>query len=233
MTYLISRLVTRAALHRVSCGYVRTVRFKGPHGGHHQALQFDRRLDYFDIHGYKMREEVFPGEWITAVNNANTPEDIWWTIEDKDNNGVPRRAINAKAETVTKVNMFSEAFRTDRVLIPATAFFEWDASKQRYEFTFDEPLFAFGGIARDCEIKGETRRCGVIMTTDANDVVRPIHTKNRMPVVIHKYDYERWLNPDTSFAELRRLVQPISSAETHVEKADEQCAEERAQGSLF
>ena len=107
-------------------------------------------LDYFDIHGYKMRDEVFPGEWITAINNDNRPEDIWWTIEDKDNAGVPRRAINAKAETVTNVRMFADAFKRDRVLIPATGFFEWDCKKCRQLFTFYEPLFAFGGIARDC-----------------------------------------------------------------------------------
>ena len=190
-------------------------------------------LDYFDIHGYKMRDEVFPGEWITAINNTNRPEDIWWTIEDKDNSGAPRRAINAKAETVTKVNMFANAFRTDRVLIPATGFFEWDAAKCRHEFTFDEPLFALGGIARDCEIKGETKRCGVIMTTDANDIVRPIHMKGRMPVVIHKYDYEKWLAPETSFEDLRRMVQPLSNEETRVQKADEPPVEETAQGSLF
>ena len=189
-------------------------------------------LDYFDIHGYKMRDEVFPGEWITAINNANRPEDIWWTIEDKDNSGAPRRAINAKAETVTKVHMFADAFRTDRVLIPATGFYEWDANKQRHVFTFDEPLFALGGIARDCEIKGETRRCGVIMTTDANEVVRPIHIKGRMPVMIHKYDYAKWLDPDTSFTDLRRMVQPVANDETHVEKAEEPPVAE-AQGSLF
>ncbi len=189
-------------------------------------------LDYFDIHGYKMREEVFPGEWITAINNANRPEDIWWTIEDTDNSGVARRAINAKAETITKVRMFSDAFRTDRVLIPATGFFEWDAGKSRHVFTFDEPLFAFGGIARDCEIKGEIKRCGVIMTTDANDIVHPIHTKRRMPVVIHKYDYAKWLDPDTSFTDLRRMVAPVSSEETHVEKVDDPPIE-NAQGSLF
>jgi len=190
-------------------------------------------LDYFDIHGYKMREEVFPGEWITAVNNSNRPEDIWWTIEDKDNSGVARRAINAKAETITKVDMFADAFRTDRVLIPATGFFEWDEGKCRHLFTFDEPLFAFGGIARDCEIKGETRRCGVIMTTDANEVVRPIHTRGRMPVVIHKYDYESWLNPETPWEDLRRMVHPLASEETHVEKVDEPVAENSVQGSLF
>ena len=190
-------------------------------------------LDYFDIHGYKLRDEVFPGEWITAINNDNRPEDIWWTIEDKDNAGVERRAINAKAETVTKVHMFADAFRNDRVLIPATGFFEWDARKCRQLFTFDEPLFAFGGIARDCEIKGETRRCGVIMTTDANDVVRPIHTKGRMPVVIHKYDYSSWLDSETSFNDLRRLMQPLANDETHVEAAEEPVKVDDVQGTLF
>ncbi len=191
-------------------------------------------LDYFDIHGYHVRDEVFPGEWITAINNANRAEDVWWTIEDKDNSGAPRRAINAKAETVTKVHMFADAFRTDRVLIPATGFYEWDAGKCRHLFTFDEPLFAFGGIARDCEIKGETIRCGVIMTTDANDVVRPIHTKGRMPVVIHKHDYSAWLDPDTSFEHLRRMVAPLPNEETHVESAAEPPPVDLpAQGSLF
>src|SRR5688572_17336365 len=190
-------------------------------------------LEYFDIHGYKVRDEVFPGEWITAINNANRPEDIWWTIEDKDNSGAPRRAINAKAETVTKVNMFADAFRTDRVLIPATGFYESDTGKCRDLFTFDEPLFAFGGIARECAIKGEPRRCGVVMTTDANDVVRPIHEKGRMPVLIHKYDYSRWLDPSTSFEELRRLVHPLGNDETHVAVAENPAPAESAQGSLF
>jgi putative SOS response-associated peptidase YedK len=191
-------------------------------------------LDYFDIHGYKMREEVFPGEWITAVNNSRRPEDIWWTVEDKDNGGVWRRAINAKAETVTKVHMFADAFRTDRVLIPATGFFEWDARKSRHLFTFDEPLFAFGGIARECEIKDETKRCAVIMTTDANDVVRPIHTKGRMPVVIHKYDYAAWLDPNTTFKELQRMMRPLASDETHVEVVEDPPREEPTdQGRLF
>jgi putative SOS response-associated peptidase YedK len=190
-------------------------------------------LDYFDIHGYKMREEVFPGEWITAINNSNRPEDIWWTIEDKDNNGVPRRAINAKAETITNVRMFSDAFRTDRVLVPATGFYEWDTGKCRHEFTFDEPLFAFGGIARECDMKGERKRCGVIVTTDANDIVRPIHAKGRMPVIIHKYDYKRWLDPKTPFEELRRMMQPVTNEETHVRPAEEQKPLENAQGTLF
>ena len=191
-------------------------------------------LDYFDIHGSPSRE-IFPGEYILAVNHERRPEGIWWTIEDEDNSGTPRRAINAKSETVTKVRMFRDAFERGRVLIPATGFYEWSADRQRYVFTFDERLFALGGIARDCEIKGDVRRCGVILTTDANEVVRPIHAKGRMPVVIHSADYDKWLDPDTGFEELRRLMQPLPAAETHAEKAKEPTRSDDApaQSSLF
>ncbi|HMS08900.1 MAG TPA: SOS response-associated peptidase family protein, partial [Pyrinomonadaceae bacterium] len=84
-----------------------------------------------------------------------------------------------------------------------------------------EPLFAFAGIARECEIKGETRECGVILTTEANEVVRPIHAKNRMPVILHKYDYEKWLDPETPPAELKKIMQPLPNEEIRAKPADE------------
>ena len=163
------------------------------------------------------REEIFPGTDILAVDRDHRPEMIHWTIEDRDNKGTLRKVINAKSETVSFVQMFKEAFKNGRVLIPATGFYEWkelgDKSKEKYEFEFDEPLFAFAGIARECEIKGKPRECGVILTTEANDVVRPIHIKNRMPVILHKYDYEKWLDPDTPMEELKRIMQPVPNEE--------------------
>lgn len=172
----------------------------------------------------KPRNEVFPGTDILAVDLEHRPEMIHWTIEDCDNRGVTRKVINAKSETVQLVKMFRDAFRESRVLIPATGFFEWkelaDKQKEKYEFEFDEPLFAFAGIARPCEIKGEERTCGVILTTEANDVVRPIHAKNRMPVILHKYDYEKWLDPRTPPEELERLMRPIPNGEITARSLD-------------
>ena len=172
----------------------------------------------------KPRNEVFPGTDILAVDLEHRPEMIHWTIEDCDNRGVTRKVINAKSETVQLVKMFRDAFRESRVLIPATGFFEWkelaDKQKEKYEFEFDEPLFAFAGIARPCEIKGEERNCGVILTTEANDVVRPIHAKNRMPVILHKYDYEKWLDPRTPPEELERLMRPIPNGEITARSLD-------------
>ena len=49
--------------------------------------------------------------------------------------------------------------------------------------------------------------------TEANDVVRPIHVKNRMPVIVHKFDYEKWLDPGTPASELERLMRPIPNEE--------------------
>jgi len=178
-------------------------------------------LDYFDIHGYNATTEVFPGTEIFAINNENNPEDVWWTIEDKDHKGVLRRTINAKCETVLWVPMFKDAFLHDRILVPATGFFEWDARKQKHEFTTDEPIFAFGGIARDCMIKGELKRCAVILNTCGNEVVRPIHPKDRMPVIIHKRDYQKWLDPATPMEELKRLMRPLADDELHVKPVRE------------
>ncbi|MBK9165126.1 MAG: SOS response-associated peptidase [Acidobacteria bacterium] len=174
---------------------------------------------------HEPQQEIFPGTEILAINREHRANRIFWTIEDRDYKGVMRKVINAKSETVHFVPMFREAFKTGRVLIPATGFFEWqeipDKRKEKYEFEFDEPLFAFAGISRECEIKGEARECGVILTTEANDVVRPIHAKNRMPVILHKYDYEKWLDPETPSSELKKIMQPLPNEEIRAKPAEE------------
>ena len=34
-----------------------------------------------------------------------------------------------------------------------------------------------------------------------------------MPVILHKYDYEKWLDPDTPASELKRLMKPLPDEE--------------------
>ena len=180
--------------------------------------QFPWLLDedeYFDIHGYKIRQEIFPGEYILAINKEHKPEEIFWTIEDHD-----VRVINARAETIHQKAMFKEAFRHDRVLIPADALFEWQVQpnkkKLRYEMTFDEDLFAFAGIARDSYVRDEKKRCGVIITTRPNEKFKFVHNaKERQAVVIRQADYDAWLDPETPLAELQRMMQPLADEETH------------------
>ena len=194
--------------------------------------------EYFDIHGYKMETEVCPGTYILAVNNQHHAEDVWWTIEDFDQRGVWRRTINAKSENVSFTGMFRDAFRRDRILIPATGIYEWqeqpDKTKKKFELWFDEPIFAMAGVARDCQVKGETKRCGVILTTRANDVFAHIHNaKQRQPVVIHKRDHEKWLDPETPLTELERLMTPLNTEETHYATAQDTSGESKPGLPLF
>jgi|GEM_PF-942276 len=192
-------------------------------------------LEYFDEHGYRFDREVFPGEPILAINKYHIPEDLWWTIRDRTFDGKITNAINARSETVAKVAMFRDAFRHDRVLIPASAIYEWQhragGVKARYEISFDTPLFALAGIARDCEIKGETRRSTAILTTTPNGTFREIHnTKQRQAVVIREEDYERWLDPRTPLEELKPLMQPLPDEVTHAKEVAEPMATSSKKG---
>jgi len=84
-----------------------------------------------------------------------------------------------------------------RCLVPATSFCEWTDSRTKvtHWFALDErrPLFAFAGIWRlwTGERNGETgeHQLFAFLTTESNDVVRPIHAK-AMPVLLTMA--ERW-----------------------------------------
>lgn len=178
------------------------------------------------------RPEVFPGTNILAINNEWKLAEMWWTITGETWEGKFVSSINAKAETIEKVAMFREAFSDDRVLIPATSLFEWqtqaNGSKKKFNIWFDEPLFAFAGIARDCEIKNETKHCTAIITTSPNDTFKLIHnTKQRQAVVIRQPDYEEWLDPKTKPERLKQLMQPLPDEQTHFHEI------ESSQPSLF
>jgi putative SOS response-associated peptidase YedK len=176
---------------------------------------FDEDPDESDI-----TAEMCPGSDILMINNKLELEEGYWTIRDKTWKGETVSCINAKAETIWNVGMFRDAIREDRVLIPANSVLEWqlqpDKTKKKFELWFDgDPTFAFAGIARYCEINGQMRRCTVIITTKPNEIFNEIHnSKRRQPVVIRKEDYAEWLDTDTPFGEINRMMQPLPSSET-------------------
>ena len=107
--------------------------------------------------------------------------------------------INARAEEAANKPAFREALRKRRCLIPADAFYEWarrDAkSKQPFAFALrsGEP-FAFAGLWERWRPKdGQALETFTILTTDANEVLEPIH--DRMPVILEPRNYNRWLEP--------------------------------------
>ena len=103
-----------------------------------------------------------------------------------------------------------------RCLVPATSFCEYTDSlpKVPHWFALDDsrPLFAFAGIWRPWtgERKKETREhlLYAILTTAANDVVRPIHAK-AMPVILTRENWDSWLDGESEQA--LSLARPLAN----------------------
>ncbi len=122
--------------------------------------------------------------------------------------GRPRRMlINVRAETAHRLPTFRDAFRRRRCLVLADGFYEWkptEGGKQPYRIVLktEEPC-TFAGIWE--EVEGEPAY--VILTTEANRELRPIH--HRMPVILTRDEAAEWLDPDREVGELKRLLRPF------------------------
>ena len=46
-----------------------------------------------------------------------------------------------------------------------------------------------------------------ILTTEANEIVRPLH--DRMPVILGSDEHESWLSPDSKIEHLLPLLRPL------------------------
>jgi putative SOS response-associated peptidase YedK len=125
--------------------------------------------------------------------------------------------INAKAETVAEKPSFRKAFENQRCLIPADGFFEWEKTgtgeRPYYIRLRSKAPFGFAGIYGIWTPPNGKPICtSAIITTEANEAIRPIH--DRMPVIVSPDKYELWLDP--SVRERRLLAEilgPFPSAD--------------------
>ena len=120
------------------------------------------------------------------------------------------RPINARSDSLDKPT-FREAFRAKRCLIPADGFYEWakvGKSKRPIQFRRkDRTPFAFAGLWEFWTDGTEKLATCCIITTDANEVVAPIH--NRMPVILPDSTYHTWLANTTARSDLEALLRPF------------------------
>jgi putative SOS response-associated peptidase YedK len=123
------------------------------------------------------------------------------------------KLTNARAESVADKPSFQGAYKRRRCLIPATGYYEWQTvpseRKQPWfiHFKSGEPL-AMGGIWESwTSTEGEILRTFSIITTQANEVMAPIH--DRMPLIISPEQWSRWLSPDV--VEVAQLLEPYRS----------------------
>lgn len=137
-----------------------------------------------------------------------------WGLIPSWTKGKPKLApINAKCETAATSGMFRSAMASRRCLVPADGFYEWQgprpAKKPFFIHRKDDQLFAFAGLweiwrpAPDAE-PVETF---TILTTEPNELMKPIH--NRMPVILAKEDFEKWLNKNNKASDVSNLLKPF------------------------
>jgi len=123
------------------------------------------------------------------------------------------RMINARAETVAEKPAYRAAFRLRRCLIPASGFYEWRTVKRKKQPYFIHPraggLFAFAGLWETWTKSGEGIESCTILTTTANEVVRPYH--ERMPVILPHEEWATWLDAKCAPAALTGLLRPLTS----------------------
>jgi putative SOS response-associated peptidase YedK len=140
---------------------------------------------------------------------------VKWGLVPRESLGGERGLINARAETAWEKPSFTEAFAHRRCLIPATGFYEWQKidPKRRQPWLIrlaSGQVFAFAGLWEPPVAPATTPTC-TILTTEPNEVARPIH--DRMPVILDPADYARWLDPAVTIpAEVRPLLRPFPAA---------------------
>ena len=131
--------------------------------------------------------------------------------------------INARSETVLEKPALADAYRKHRVLVPADGFYEWKKMpnatrskivRQPYNFGMkDDSIFCFAGIAAKWKSPAnELIETFSILTTSPNELVKDTH--DRMPVILPRSQYARWLSTHPERAEdLLELLVPYGPAD--------------------
>ncbi|GAB4383553.1 MAG: SOS response-associated peptidase [Phycisphaerales bacterium] len=130
---------------------------------------------------------------------------------------IASRMINARAESLSQKPAFRAAFARRRCLVPISGFYEWKKlgdGKRKQPFIIerdDHQPFMLAGLWERWTKGDEPLETFTIITTDANELLRPLH--DRMPVILSDADLDLWLNPQHTDADaLRRLLQPADPA---------------------
>jgi len=132
-----------------------------------------------------------------------------WAKDSKIGN----RLINARAETVATKPAFQSAFKKRRCLILADSFFEWqksgDVKTPMLIRLKSEETFAMAGLYEYWKMKsGKTLESCAIVTTAANEFMKPIH--DRMPVILRPENEDSWLDSELQeVQEVTRLLEPV------------------------
>jgi len=126
--------------------------------------------------------------------------------------------INAKGETLLESKTWRDAFLRSRCLVPVDSFLEWRRAdaKTRLPWIFamkNDAPFALGGVWRHWRSPDGKHQMDTfaIVTTEPNELVAEKTGHDRMPVILRRSDYQRWLEPGAAEQPPIDLVRPFDS----------------------
>lgn len=160
--------------------------------------------------------EVFPTNSAPVITE-NGPVAMKWGFPMYNST---KPIINARSETATEKPMFSAALKQRRIVVPTSGFYEWmhvgTKSTDKYLFTLaGEKMLCLAGLYTNFARPDGTREdCFSILTTEANESMRPYH--NRMPVYIAAGERDAWLSDPASVGEMLHRAQPELNATKQV-----------------
>ncbi len=153
----------------------------------------------------KARYNIAPSQILPAIIEKDDKRHIelmqWGYMPHwaKDQKSVFKyKTFNTRSEGVFDKPTWKSAILHRRCLVPSNGFYEWKATptgKQPYFIRpKDQELFAFAGIYGEWrDSQGASWNTYSILTTRPNKEMEAIH--NRMPVLLHPTDEDRWLDP--------------------------------------
>ena len=199
-----------------------------------EAIRLLFEVPAFDERLVPPRYNIAPTQPIVVVRRTKRGRELlpmrwglipWWAKEPKE---LPL-LINARAEGIAEKPAYRDAFKYRSCLSPASGFYEWQTrgknAKQPYAvMPKDGSLVAFAGVWETWHgPDGSEIDTAAIVTTDANDLLAPVH--DRMPVVLQPRDFETWLSADPEAA--AALLKPapedlfaLTPVSTRVNSAD-------------
>lgn len=182
-----------------------------------QSLKKHFQLD--TVPELPFRYNIAPTQNVAAVRATGSGRELsllrWGLIPHwADDPKIGYRLINARADTVASKPSFRSAFKQRRCLIAADGFYEWqkqDGAKQPFFIRRkDGEPFAFAGLWEHWQGVEEAIESCTIITTEANELMQPIH--DRMPVILAPADYDRWLDPAVQKPDLLQpLLRPFAA----------------------
>ena len=164
---------------------------------------------------------IAPTQTILIINNDGIKQlgsCCWglippWSKDPSIGSGM----INARGETIDWKPSFRSAFKKHRCLVIADGFFEWDKEKKKKRPVYirlrsHEPFGLAGLYSAWKSPSGEKTCTCTIITTEANEFLKPIH--ERMPVIVSREEEDFWLDPgNQDFKRLKKMLKPYRGSD--------------------